>query len=82
MRVCATALLLSPLLLTLFVQGPSTKLGVKLGPSEAAWQVAPYQGKLDAVAIDGDGKPAEPLWDRPTNQIRPSGHLSSWPNAG
>ena len=50
--------LFAPLLLTLFVQGQNTKLGVKLGPNEAAWQVAPYQGKLDAVAINADGRPA------------------------
>src|SRR5262249_22082559 len=57
-RFCA-ALLFAPLLWTLFVQGQNAKLGVKLGPNEAVWQVAPYQGgKLDAVAIDGDGRPA------------------------
>src|SRR5262245_15159574 len=57
-RFCA-ALLFVPLLWTLFVQGQNARLGVKLGPNEAAWQVAPYQGgKLDAVPIDGDGRPA------------------------
>src|SRR5262245_38461194 len=58
MRSCCAALLVSPLLLTLFAQGQNPTLGVKLGPNEAAWQVAPYQGKLDAVAIDADGRPA------------------------
>ena len=58
MRRFYAALLFSALLLTLSVQGQNTKLGVKLGPNEAAWQVAPYQGKLDAVAINADGRPA------------------------
>src|SRR5258708_623047 len=58
MRRSCAALLFSPLLLTLFVQGQNTKLGVKLSPNEATWQVTPYQGKIDAVAIDGDGRPA------------------------
>src|SRR2546422_10451454 len=62
MRRSCAALLFAPLLLTLFVQGQNTKLGVKLGPNEAAWQVAPYQGgKIDAVAIDGDGRPASAI---------------------
>src|SRR5262245_28737888 len=59
MRRSSAALLTSLLLLTLFVHGQDTKPGVKFGPNEAAWQVAPYQGgKIDAVAIDGDGRPA------------------------
>jgi hypothetical protein len=58
MRHCCAALLVAPLLLTSFVQGQATKPGVKLGPNEAAWRVAPYQGKIDAVAIDGDGRRA------------------------
>ena len=58
MRPFWTALLLSPLLFTSFVHGQDAKLGVKFGPNEAAWQVAPYQGKLDAVAIDADGRQA------------------------
>jgi len=58
MRRSWTALPIVPLFLTLFVHGQDTKPGVKLGPNEAAWQVAPYQGKIDAVAIDADGRPA------------------------
>jgi hypothetical protein len=58
MRRSCAVLLFAPLLVTWFVQGQQTKLGLKLGPNEAAWQVAPYQGKLDAAAIDGDGRPA------------------------
>ena len=58
MRRFSAALLLPALLLPLPVQGQNTKLGVKLGPNEAAWQVAPYQGKIDAVAIDADGRQA------------------------
>jgi hypothetical protein len=54
MRRFRAVLFFAPLLLLSFVQGQNAKLGVKLGPNEAAWQVAPYQGKLDAVAIDGD----------------------------
>lgn len=57
MRLSCAALLFSPLLLT-FVQGQKTKLAVKLGPNEAAWQVMSLQGKIDAAAIDGDGRPA------------------------
>src|SRR4051794_17054388 len=56
-RACAV-LLFAPLLLTWFVQGQTAKLGVKLGPDEAAWKVAPYSGKLDAAPVDGDGRPA------------------------
>ncbi|HKB35420.1 MAG TPA: hypothetical protein VKD72_03135, partial [Gemmataceae bacterium] len=57
MRRFSTALLVSALL-TLSVKGQNTRLGVKLGPKEAAWQVAPYQGKIDAVAIDAEGRRA------------------------
>lgn len=33
--------------------------GVKLGPNDAAWQIAPYQGgKLDAAPVDVDGRRA------------------------
>jgi hypothetical protein len=43
-----------PVVLAFPVHAEDTKLAVKLGPSEAAWQVAPYQGgKIDAVDIDG-----------------------------
>jgi len=61
MRRSSAVLLFSPLLLTLFVQGQDTKLGIKLGPNETAWQVTPYQGKIDTVAIDGDGPPASAI---------------------
>jgi hypothetical protein len=48
-----------PLLMTWFVHAQDAKLAVKLGPTDAVWQVAPYQGaKIDAVNIDGDGRPA------------------------
>jgi hypothetical protein len=57
MRRSCAVLLFAPLLLTLLVQGQQTRQGVKLGPNEAAWKVAPDQGKLDAVAI-GDGRRA------------------------
>jgi hypothetical protein len=56
-RACA-ALLFLPLLWTTCVQGQSTRPGVKLGPNETAWQVAPYQGKIDSAPIDADGRPA------------------------
>src|SRR5262249_2170149 len=58
MRRFRAALLFTPLLLTLFVQGQPAKLGVELGPNRAAWQVAPYQGKLDVVTVNADGRPA------------------------
>jgi hypothetical protein len=59
MRRLSAALLLSPVLLTFLVRAQTPKLAVKLGPNPAAWQVAPYQGgKIDAVTIDGDGRPA------------------------
>src|SRR5262249_30588883 len=54
---CA-ALLCALLLVPLSADGQSSKLGVKLGPNDAAWQVAPYQGKIDAAPIDADGQPA------------------------
>lgn len=54
MRRSWAILFFAPLLLMSFVQGQNAKLGVKFGPNEAAWKVAPYQGKLDAVAIEGD----------------------------
>jgi hypothetical protein len=56
-RFCA-ALLFAPLLLMSFAQGQPAKLAVELGPNRAAWQVAPYQAKLDAVAITVDGRSA------------------------
>jgi hypothetical protein len=59
MQRCLAATLSIPLLLTSFVQAQVSKPGVKLGPNEAAWQLAPYQGgKLDSVAVDADGRPA------------------------
>jgi hypothetical protein len=62
MRRSSAALLLSSLFFTLPVHGQDAKLGVKLGPNEAAWQVAPYQGgKLDAVTIDADGRRASAI---------------------
>ncbi len=57
MRSCCAALLLAPLLI-LFVEGQTTRLGVNLGSNEAARKVALSQGKVDAVAVDGDGRPA------------------------
>lgn len=43
-----------PAVLALSVRAEDAKLTMKLGPSEAAWQVAPYQGgKIDAVNMDG-----------------------------
>src|SRR5271165_6648208 len=57
-RVFAT-LLFTLVICTWYVEAQDTKLVVKLGPSAAAWQVGPYQGpKIDAVNIDGDGRPA------------------------
>ncbi len=60
MRRLSTALLLATVvMLTLFVRAQDTKpLAVKLGPNPAAWQAAASQGKIDAVPIDGDGRPA------------------------
>jgi hypothetical protein len=58
MRRTFAALLFSWLFLTFPAHGQDTKLGVKLGPNEAAWQVAPYQGQIDAVAVDVDGRRA------------------------
>jgi hypothetical protein len=55
MRRFLATLLLVPLVSAL-VHTQDTKLAVKLGPSEAAWQVAPYSGKLDATSIESDGK--------------------------
>src|SRR5262249_37723123 len=60
MRLWA-ALLFFPLLPAFFAQGQKAKLAVKLGPNEAAWQVAPYQGKIDAVTIDEDGRSASAI---------------------
>src|SRR5438309_6854045 len=41
------------------VQAQPPKTGIKFGPDEAAWQVAPYQGgKLDLTTIDADGRTA------------------------
>src|SRR5690349_16905332 len=59
MRRTLVVLLFVSLFLTPPVHGQDAKLGVKLGPNEAAWQVAPYQGgKIDAVSVDADGKRA------------------------
>jgi hypothetical protein len=58
MRWYCTALLLSPALWTGFAHAQDAKLPIKLGPNDAAWLVAPYQGKIDAVKLDGDGRPA------------------------
>lgn len=54
------ALMLAALVsLPSFAQGQIPKLPIKLGSNDAAWQVAPYQGgKIDASAIDADGRPA------------------------
>jgi hypothetical protein len=40
MRLLSAALLSSFVLVTASVHGQDAKLGVKLGPNEAAWQVA------------------------------------------
>jgi hypothetical protein len=58
---CLSGVLLASVLLTSFIQAQDAKLAVKLGPNPAAWQVGPYQGKIDAVTIDGDGKPASAI---------------------
>ena len=59
MRRLSAALLLSTLILAFFVQAQDAKLAVSLGPNPAAWQVGHYQGgKLDAVTVDADGRPA------------------------
>jgi hypothetical protein len=59
MRRTFAALLFSSLFFTLPAHGQDAKLGVKLGPNEAAWQVAPYQGgKIDAVSVDAEGRRA------------------------
>jgi hypothetical protein len=58
MRPSFAALLFPLLLLPWSAQGQSARAGVKLGPNEAAWKVTAYQGKLDAVAIQADGRPA------------------------
>jgi hypothetical protein len=55
---CFCAALLGAVLSTSLVHAQDAKLAVTLGPSSAVWQVAPYQGKIDAVRIDGDGGPA------------------------
>ncbi len=59
MRHLPIALLLFAVILVPFARGQDARLAATLGPTPAAWQVAPYQGgKLDAVTIDGDGRPA------------------------
>jgi hypothetical protein len=60
-----SAVLFVTVLLTSSSQAQDAKLAVTLKPSAAAWQVGPYQGKIDAVTIDGDG--------RPVSAIGPSG---------
>lgn len=62
MRRFFGALLLSTAILTQLLQAEDAKLAVKLGPNAAAWKVGPYQGtKIDAVNIDGDGRPASAI---------------------
>ena len=61
MRLVSAALLLSTVILTCLVQAQDAKLAVTLGPNAAAWQVGSYQGKIDAVTIDGDGRPASAI---------------------
>ena len=61
MRRFSAALLLSTVVLPSFVQAQDAKLAVTLEPNAAAWQVGPYQGKLDAVSIAGDGRPASAI---------------------
>lgn len=53
------ALVFLPLISPLSAHAQAPSPGVKLGPDEAAWQVAPYQGgKTDALAMEVDGRPA------------------------
>jgi hypothetical protein len=57
MRRLAAALLLIAVSFPCSGQAQDARLAVKLGPNEAAWQVGPHQGKIDAVKIDGGGRP-------------------------
>lgn len=58
MRPLFAALLSFILVYSCFVQADDAKLAITLGPDAAAWQMAPYQGKLETKTIDADGKPA------------------------
>ena len=58
MRLLFAVLLLGSMNWTYFVHAQDAKLAIKLSPQETAWQIAPSQGKIDAVNIDGDGRPA------------------------
>src|SRR5690349_21405617 len=58
MRHFFAAFVISSIILAPSARAQDAKLAVKLGPNAAAWQVAAYQGKLDAVTIDADGRPA------------------------
>ncbi len=55
-----TAILLA-LASTALAPAQDTKLAARLGPDPAAWRVAPYQGKLDAVTINVEGRPASAI---------------------
>lgn len=57
MRHLSAALVSSTLLIS-FAHAQGANLAVRLGPRAAAWQIGPYQGKLDAVNVDGDVRPA------------------------
>lgn len=60
MRLLSAALI-SNVILTSLATAQSPKLAAKFEPNAAAWQVGPYQGKLDAATIDADGRPATAL---------------------
>jgi hypothetical protein len=61
MRQFAAVLLIASLFSTHSVHGQDAKLAVSLGPDSATWQVGPYQGKIDAETIDGDGHRASAI---------------------
>src|SRR5262249_10726695 len=58
MRHLSAWSLVVTLIATASIRAQDPKLAVKLGPDAAAWQVAPYQGKIDAVNIDANARPA------------------------
>lgn len=57
----SAALLFSTLPFSLLAQAPDAKLAVALGPNAAAWQVAPYQGKIDAATVKDNGRLASAI---------------------
>src|SRR5437588_12929818 len=58
MRHGSAALLLASAIGTPYLQAQGTRTAVTLGPDAAAWRVGPYQGQIEAAAIDGDGRRA------------------------